>query len=141
MATNNWTDPYELDFSVRDERLQRHLDSILRDMQQRLAEGADSGAKLAATLAAEIRGSDATPVLIVLPMHPAFRAVMQPYIATLRSLLEKIAHQQSGIVIDALEVLSADDYSDALHPNAAGRGAYSRFLGRALAPLASTSQR
>ena len=135
VATNNWTDPYELDFSVRDERLQRHLDSIRHDMQQRLAEGADAGAKLAATLAAEIRESDATPILIVLPMHPEFRATMQPHIAALRSLLEKIAHQQSGIVIDALDVVSADDYADALHPNAAGREAYSRFLGRAGPPV------
>jgi hypothetical protein len=141
VATNNWTDPYELDFSVRDERLQRHLDSIRHDMQQRLAEGADAGAKLAATLAAEIRESDATPILIVLPMHPEFRATMQPHIAALRALLEKIAHEQSGIVIDALDVLSADEYADALHPNAAGREAYSRFLGRALAPLSGTSQK
>ena len=51
-----------------------------------------------------------------------------------------IAQEQSGIVIDALDVLSADDYADALHPNAAGREVYSHFLGRASAPLAGTSQ-
>ena len=42
VATNNWTDPYELAFSVRDDRLQRHVESIQNDMEERLAESADA---------------------------------------------------------------------------------------------------
>ncbi|HVU88617.1 MAG TPA: SGNH/GDSL hydrolase family protein [Pirellulales bacterium] len=141
VAPDNWTDPYELAFSVRDERLQRHIESIQHDMEMRLSEGGDAGAQLTKTLAAEIHAAGSTPVLIVLPMHPAFRASMQPHITALRSLLGRIAQEESGIMIDALDVLAADEYADALHPNAAGREIYSRFLGRALAPLSGTSIR
>jgi lysophospholipase L1-like esterase len=141
VAPNNWVDPYEMAFSVRDERLDRHIESTEHDMQQRLAGGANEGAQLTATLAAQIRAAGATPVLIVLPMHPGFRASMESQVPALRALLSKIAQDQSGIMIDALDLLSAEDFADAVHPNAAGREIYSRFLGREFAPLAGTSSR
>jgi hypothetical protein len=134
-AADDWTDPYELAFNVRDERLARHIDTIRRDMEGRLADGANAGAKLIDTLVAEIHRSGATPVLVVLPMHPLFQEGMERYVAALRTLLERIAQEKSGIVIDALDVLSAEEFADALHPNAEGRAVYSRFLGRQLSPL------
>jgi len=139
IAPDNWVDPYELNFSVRDERLTRHIETLLDNMSSRLANGADGGAKLTATMAAQIRQGGATPVLIVLPMHPAFADAMRDAVARLRSTLQEIGEQNGGLVIDALDVLPADEFADAVHPNAAGRETYSRFLGRALAPL-GTSQ-
>jgi len=139
IAPDNWTDPYELDFNVRDERLRRHVDSILRDMEGRLAAGTEAGSRLIETLAAEIRQADATPVLIVLPMHPEYFDAMRRPVAELRTLLARLAREQSATVIDALDVLSADEFADALHPNAAGREIYSRFVGRQLDMLSSPS--
>ena len=140
IAPDNWTDPYELNFSVRDERLTRHIDTLLDNMRSRLADGADGGAKLTATMAAEIHQAGATPVLIVLPMHPAFADEMRDVVVRLRATLQEIAERNAGLVVDALDVLSAEEFADAVHPNAAGRETYSRFLGRALAPLGEHEQ-
>jgi hypothetical protein len=134
-AADDWADPYELAFNVRDERLTRHVETIRRNMEGRLAAGANAGAQLIESLAAQIRRAGATPILVVLPMHPLFQEGMQHYVAEMRALVERIAHEQSGVVIDALDVLSADEFADALHPNAEGRVVYSRFLGRKLSPL------
>ena len=140
-APDNWTDPYELEFNVRDERLPLHLDAIRRGMESQLVDGSDSGSQLISTLAAAIRRAEVTPVLIMLPMHPQLRDRMQPYVEALRTRLTQIAGEQSGIMIDAIDLLPADEFADALHPNAAGRDTYSRFLGRQLQPLGvATSQ-
>lgn len=140
VAPNNWIDPYELEFNVRDERLQRHINDIGGTMKYHLRGGFEPGSSLIATLAAEIRAAGATPILILLPMHPEYVEEFAASTDTLRSLLRRVAAQQQGLVIDARDVLAADDYADALHPNAAGRELYSRFLGRAVAALATTSQ-
>jgi hypothetical protein len=138
-APNNWIDPYELEFNVRDERLPLHVDSIRRGIEAQLAGGTDPGSKLIATLAEEVRRSDAIPVLIMLPMHPLLRDGMQSYIAELHARLTQIAQQQLGIMIDAVDLLPSDEFADALHPNAAGRDRYSRFLGQQLVPLGTAS--
>ncbi len=140
VAPDNWVDPYELEFSVRDARLQRHIESVGGTMKYHLRGGLEPGSSLIATLAAEIRAAGATPILIVLPMHPQYIDEFAASTESLRALLRRVAAEQQGLVVDALDVLSADDYADALHPNAEGREIYSRFLGRAVGPLAATTR-
>ena len=138
-AADNWVDPYELNFNVRDQRLTHHVEGLRRNMAARM--DGDDGTRLTATLAAEIRRAGATPVLIVLPMHPLFRDDYQASIDSMKSVLERIAREHSGLIIDALDLLSAEDFADALHPNAEGREKYSHFLGQQLGALAEVPSR
>jgi hypothetical protein len=140
VAPDNWTDPYEMAFSVRDNRLERHLASTLHDMHE-LLKDERTGAQLIEQMAAEIHEADVIPILIILPMHPAFGVDMQQPVADLRALTARLASERSGLVVDALDILSANEFADALHPNAEGREVYSRFVGHALAPLATTSEK
>ncbi|MBI2824162.1 MAG: hypothetical protein HYX69_05700 [Planctomycetia bacterium] len=140
IAPDNWTDPYELTFNVRDERLDRHARTTREQMDARLAGGAGTGATLIATLAAEIRRAGAMPILVALPLHPLLRDGMEPHVAAMQALMARVAREQSGLTIDAIDVLSANDFADVLHPNREGREIYSRFLGERLPPPAATEK-
>ena len=136
-APNNWTDPYEVEFDLAGGRLEKHIDAIRRHTEVLLAGKDRTGAELIHCFATDIHRAGATPILIILPLHPLLRDGLEPAIATLAALVEEVAREESGKVIDASDVLSAHEFADAQHPNAAGRAVYSRFLGQELRLLTS----
>ncbi len=136
-SPDNWTDPYEVEFDLTGERLDRHINAI-RQLTEVLLAGKDrTGAKLIYSFAADIHRAGATPILIVLPLHPLLRDGLEPAIATLGTLVEDVAREESGMVIDASDMLSAHEFADAQHPNAAGRARTAAFWANNYVPARS----
>jgi hypothetical protein len=86
-------------------------------------------------LVASVSDAGAMPVLIILPIHPRLRDDAAPLLSPLNQLLDELAKQHRGIVLNASELLVEGQFADAVHPNAKGRATYSQFVGTRLAEV------
>ena len=135
---SEWTRPYQMLANVPPQTLAWHLQSLRNQLQlckKRGPQGADSIARLVAAT----RGGGATPVLVLLPIHPRLRDDAAPLAQALVRLLAELADRHQGLVVDAADALSEGQFADAVHPNAEGREAYSRMMGRRLAAPAPSA--
>jgi hypothetical protein len=129
----NWLNPYEMLISIQGDRLKAHLDRIkLRNA--RLNSPDRAGADEIRRLLDYVRQHDVHSVLVAVPVHPALLESVEPYLQELRRLLAGFVHDGTTFV-DASELLHADDFGDAIHPNESGRRKYSTLLGGRIAEL------
>ncbi len=129
---DNWRDPYEMLVSVQPDTLDLHLQQVEQTLASRMRDGTAAGSAEIETLVGAIAQADALPILVILPQHPRLRPSLKPYLAELKILLERLAAERDILVLDAADLLSTDDFADAVHFNAQGREKFSQFLGQRL---------
>ncbi|MGI9590102.1 MAG: hypothetical protein ACR2P8_01940, partial [Myxococcota bacterium] len=86
----------------------------------------------ALALVDDVRAGGSSPVWLLLPVHPGLRAQVAPIEPPLLQLARELEQRHGATVVDALALLAAYDFSDAVHPNARGRQALSRIVAAAL---------
>lgn len=140
-ATADWIRPYRMLGSVPEETLAWHLDTLRANLSTYGRPHDTNGIANMRRLVASARLGGAMPVLTILPVHPRLRDDVAPLMPALKRLLTELAQQYRGATVDASQALTADQFADALHPNAAGREVYSRFVGAHLPPSPKTTGR
>ena len=74
----------------------------------------------------------ATPILLLLPVHPRLSELATPLLPRLNSVANRVAAETRGAVVDASALLGEDAFADAVHPNESGRATLSTHVGRLL---------
>ena len=128
-ATADWIRPYRMLGTVSEKTLAWHLESLRANLETCCREGQQRAIPNVRSLVATAGRGGAKPVLVVLPIHPRLRDDAAPLLPPLNQLLAYLAKQQQGIVVDASDLLTEEQFADAVHPNADGRAVYSRFVG------------
>lgn len=139
ITPTNFVDPYELATSVRDERLAWHLDSVGASVRKTGTAPSPAAVAQLREAVAQLRSGGAKTMLVLLPVHPGLANELAPTIAHLRAEAASLAEAGGVRVVDAVELLGAEAFADALHPNALGRMRLSRFVGEALDVRTGTS--
>lgn len=128
----NLDDPFQMNLNLTGQALDRHVEDMGFILNERTGAGDRSGIGFIRETIAQIRAAGIQPILVVAPTHPALADRFGPAELELLAALEPIAAQHDARVIDATATLAADDFADAIHPNAQGRAALSRFIGERL---------
>jgi hypothetical protein len=136
---DNLDAPFQMDLNLTDEALDRHLDDMAFNLDQRVGAGDRTGIAFIQSTVAQIRAAGVNPVLIVAPTHPGLADHFGSAERELLDALSAIAAEHDAIVIDATATLTAEEFADAIHPNQQGRAALSRFIGRRLAAASVVS--
>lgn len=134
---DNWIDPFEMTSSINDDRLEGHLQGVAETVRSAFDSGKRRGAEEVRALVQLVRESGASPVLVMLPMHPVHVAQFGAEIDALRGFVDELAAAAGTTAIDASALLTANEFADAVHPNAAGREKFSRYVGQHLPPALS----
>jgi hypothetical protein len=130
----DWIRPFQRLGSVSNETMDWHLESLRQGLKSRGEPDSAAGAASIRHLVATVQRGGATPVLVILPIHPRLRDDVASLLPRLRQLLTELADLHHGKMIDASGVLTESQFADAIHPNAQGREVYSRFIGERLPP-------
>ncbi len=128
----DWIHPYTRTGSIRGARLDRHLAQTRRGLLDCGDRDWGDARNLTNRLAGQIVGANARLVVVLVPMHPALQDDAVSVLERLKVASEEIATRHAGILVDATMLLDAEEFSDALHPNAEGRARFSAQVGRAL---------
>jgi len=133
---NNWRNPYEMEFSLPhdDPRLDQNF-ANLKAFKKRFLDDASAKRQRSAItreITNMISAAGARPVLVLLPIHPKMRAEYDNVWPEFQKLCGELQLETGARIADASELLTAADFADAVHPNAAGRKKYSEFLGHLL---------
>lgn len=131
---DDWTAPHELLGSISGPRLGLHVRELRNTIAERLAGGTEDGEAEVRALVETLRAGGVTPILVAAPIHPELREAYGRHADRLREFLRELA-DAGGVYADASELLGAEEFADAVHPNAEGRARYSRFVGGMLPPL------
>jgi hypothetical protein len=137
--TDDWNEPANLTGSISGARLDRHFRVVAEERAKRIAGGETAGAEHIERAARDLRDAGITPVIVVAPIHPQMPGQSVEALARLRSLLADLSDRYGAITGDAHDMLGAEDFADAIHPNAQGRQKLSAYIGSLLppAPLAT----
>jgi hypothetical protein len=137
-VTDEWKSPFELLQSISADRLDFNLRYVRSLIEHRTASGNRDGADEIRRINALCLDWGSRPLFVVLPIHPRLRPDQDRLLEELRQLLASLeAISETGFV-DASELLQADDFADAQHPNEAGREKLSAFLGERVARLSGS---
>lgn len=130
----DWLAPYQMITSITGDRLERHLEAVRREHEDRLARARlpDSYQRILRLLA----DAGTRPVIVLAPIHPHIRARgwFDSNTAEFRKFATELAASTNGLFIDASALLDAQDFADGQHPAAAGRAKLSEFIGKQLPP-------
>lgn len=125
--------PFELVDDLRGARLERNLREVSATIAGRVGgEGDRAGWRLIESWAASVRGAGVRPIVVIAPSHPGIAGAAGPAERELARLLAGAAADGSLGWLDASGVLGAEQFADAMHPNAAGRARLSGWLGERL---------
>jgi hypothetical protein len=128
----DWVHPFTRTGSIHGPRLERHLAKLARGLT-RCADGDwEAAGAVAKRLNVEIQGQGATPILLLLPVHPRLSELATPLLPRLNSVANRVAAETRGAVVDASALLGEDAFADAVHPNESGRATLSTHVGRLL---------
>ncbi len=127
--TTDWVRPYTRLASIEGPRLDAYIAEV-RAPLERCNTSAHS-AELAAVerLLAATRRSGTTPIILLVPIHPDLQAAAKPALSAFDTPLAAVAARHGGHVIATHDLLSRDEFADAMHPNAAGREKLSLHVG------------
>ena len=131
----DWDSPHELTADIGGAQLDRHFDAASEAIASRTATETGAGAAMIRALARTITESGACAVVCFAPQHPGLRERVPGAMDAIRALGAEIEAMPGVVFFDASELLSADEFADAVHPNAAGRDAFSRAVGARIAAL------
>lgn len=140
---NDWSTPFLMTRSVRDQRLDWHLDEVRGWWRQSgdAAENADEPCPeelLLAAMADAVARHDALPVIVLAPVHPQLADDARPLLDRALRMARRAVGASEQVLI-ACARLNESEFADALHPNAAGRATYSQVVGEQLASLGASS--
>lgn len=127
------TAPFRMSRSMSPSALDRHVLDIRNSHFERIADGDRSGIEMINQTVQEISAARVKPVVVIAPSHDRLRSDLAPAVNEMREVLGPLMAANGGFLIDASESLAAEDFADAIHPNAAGRERLSVFVGEALA--------
>ncbi|MCC6971436.1 MAG: hypothetical protein IT434_14575 [Phycisphaerales bacterium] len=133
-AAGDWIAPYQMVASIAGDRLERHIEAIKREHEDRLARGRfpDSYQRIVRHLA----DAGARPVIVLAPIHPHIRARgwFDSDTAEFTKFATELAASTNALFLDTSALLDAQDFADGQHPAAAGRAKLSEFIGKQLPP-------
>lgn len=133
-AAADWVAPYQMVTSITGDRLERHLEAIRREHEDRLTRGRfpDSYQRIIRLLA----DAGARPVIVLAPIHPRIRerGWFDSDAAKFKEFATELAASTHGLFLDASALLDAEDFADGQHPGTSGRAKLSEFIGRRLPP-------
>jgi hypothetical protein len=132
LSTGGWDQPSNLTSSISGSRLDRHFRVVIENGLERVPEGESTGAEHIARMVATLNSSGIRSVLVVAPIHPDIPERHQRSYERLLALLDDLSDRYGSITADASDLLRADDFADAIHPNAQGRQRFSTFIGNVL---------
>lgn len=125
---SDWAAPYELEFSISGERLERHLNEIARMWRVHDLPALD-GVALIESVIDDLRKAGCVPLLIAAPVHPRIRSTNEADVDLLLGVMAEMCRDGVCIAIDATDWLGDDGFADAIHPNNAGRRMFSERIG------------
>jgi hypothetical protein len=129
---SDWIRPFTRTASIAGPRLARHLDEIEKGLGACASVPWEQGDSVLTALLEDVTTGEATPLLLLLPVHPDLRSSAAPVRARLHTLAVELGRQHSAALVDASDLLGADGFADAVHPNQAGREALSHLVANAL---------
>jgi hypothetical protein len=132
-AVDDWSNPYELTAGITGDRLAKHVDDVMAIIDMRTGNGWASGEQAIRDVTRQIVGGGSTAVITIAPQHPLLRARTEAILARERELGAELDALPGVVFLDASTLLGADQFADAVHPNASGREAFSRAAGQAIA--------
>jgi hypothetical protein len=145
---DDWVAPFELAQSISGATLEGHLRQIATETVAKASGGTELHEQDLERDLMELRRAGVYLVLVAGPIHPELRAALSPYAERVRVVCERVlnatiekpsadagALSSVGIFIDASNALTAEDFADALHPNASGRAKLSQLIGAGLAQV------
>jgi hypothetical protein len=136
---------HNLEVSLSGAKLARHIgqvEQLLTDDRPELDhDGLASGRELTRGFAEDCRRGGARLVVVIAPSHPELEVTAGPMEVQVESVLRPLLEPLGGIVLNAGGLLSADEFADAIHPNAEGRHRLSAWIGDHLPAPADTNTR
>ena len=132
---DDWVAPYELTADIGGQQLRRHIETMKAAIESRTATGTDVGIATICAVAATIVDGGAQAVVCMVPIHPDLREHTAEVLQRIRELGAALETEPGVTFFDASELLSADEFADAVHPNALGRDAFSRAVGAQIARI------
>lgn len=129
-AEADWIRPFAMLGPVSGPALAWHIDLFKQNLEtlpQDVVAQRTSGIR---HLVAAVSESGATPLLTILPVHPQLRDDAAVILSDLRPLLRQLAQVHRGIIVDAADILTEEQFADAIHPDTQGREIYSLMVGR-----------
>jgi hypothetical protein len=132
---NNWINPFEMAFDYAPDRLLRHFKSLKHDHAVGLQPNLRDGKSIIRQNIELIQKSGCQPLIVILPIHPELHSFYRDVAGqdVQREFLEFTHELESSYQVaiwDATQLLTAEQFSDAVHPNATGRRTFSTALGQ-----------
>jgi hypothetical protein len=131
-VSREWRAPFQMQASVSQGQLQWHLKTVAGWWEQVEPARTERGERMLARLASETRAAGAVPIFAMAPVHPQLAPQAARLLAAAVPAAARVARQQQAVFLNAHQLLSPDQFADALHPNRYGREVYSRHLGSEL---------
>jgi hypothetical protein len=126
---DDWNAPFQMNISIDGKRLETHLEALRTEHAERIGKGKQPGEF--ERLVNHLGAAGVRPIIVVAPVHPTIRerGWFDPEVGELKALGAKLAESHGGILIDASELLTAEDFADGQHPGKTGREKLSALIG------------
>ena len=131
--TDDFVSPFQMVSSLSGKVLDRHLMDTVNATNDRLDGGNREGAEMIGRLTELAAARGVRVMLVAAPQHPMNKDHIGPATLEFHQLLEAMAGAEAVAFVNATDLLEAEDFADALHPNERGRAKFSAFLGQRLA--------
>ncbi len=131
--TTNFAAPWVRTTNVSDVGMQRDIANWTRSVQAFTDEQRAHASRLLSG-ALDLLPPTTARFIVLTPTHPELRAALgDDTVTALRTRLAALARDHDAAFLDHFDLLPAESFSDAVHPNARGRETWSRRLGADLA--------
>ncbi len=124
--------PYQMNLMLSDEKLDRHILDVSSMLVDRTSEENRDGLGFIEQTVQQISAAGVTPILVIAPTHPGGAEAFGPAEDEFVAAIAEIGERNSIAVIDLKRTLSADLFSDEIHPNRDGANLLSTLLGEQL---------
>lgn len=138
--SDRWIRPFELTGSIGGPALDAHVREVVATVAMRAGERDGSGAAMLEAAVRTIAEGGARALVCIAPHHPMLREDVAAELDELRATGNVLRERYGAGFLDASELVGADGFADAIHPNAQGREAFSRAVGSAIAELEQTGR-
>lgn len=129
----DWVAPYNLEIVLDDKKLQRHANDIFlmfsNFKEEFESSGEGSGRAFITEMAEDFAERASTLGIIIASTNPVLAEQYAPIEEAIQQFLDPLAKQTGMLVGNAGGLLAADQFADAIHPNAEGRAALSTWIG------------
>jgi|GEM_PF-6471001 len=124
--------PYQINQDIAGQKLQRHLDQIAFNLDERTKDDNIDGIAFIQSTIQQILQTSTTPILVIAPTNPLADEAFSNAEVAFAQAMNEISQSTGVVVIDLTKTLSSDEFADAIHPNRGGARKFSAILGQAL---------